>query len=142
MDDLTEDGGDVLHSWIDECETKIVKHTRKSSQQQTLSISMRSLLVIVALTAGFVALVRAYMMGSKIEFFYAVTLLAEACIVLVIVASAAIDKSTFNLRIMHELTFMKFKCRFYLMQRQSPEKLREEYHALMTKSNKVLMKFG
>ena len=142
MEDLSEAGGEVLHSWIDKCEQKINEHARKSTRHQGFAITLRTLLVIVAASAGTVALVRAFMLNTKLDFYYSIVLYSEALIFIFMNGMASMDKSTFHLRLMHELTFMKFKCRFMLTERRSPEIIREEYQALMTKSNKLMYVFN
>lgn len=142
MEDLSEAGGEVLHDWIDKCEKKINEHALKSTRHQTFSISLRTLLVIVAGSAGIVALVRSVMMESKLDLYYSFVLFIEALLFIFMNGMASMDKSTFHLRLMHELTFMKFKCRFMLTERRSPETIREEYQTLMTKSNKLMYVFN
>ena len=142
MEDLSEAGGEVLHDWIDNCEKKINEHARKSTRHQSYSIGMRSLLVICAASVGIVAMIRAVMLESKTDLYYSIVLISESLLFIFLNGSGSLDKSTFHLRLMHELTFMKFKCRFMLTERKSPELIREEYQALMTKSNKLMYVFG
>lgn len=136
--DLSEEGGDVLHDWIDQCDTKANLHARKSNRLQTYSLSLRSFLVICTSTTSLVSFTRALMYSSSVDLYYGSVLFVTAFLVAFFFGQSSLDKSTFHLRMMHELNFMKFRCSFLLTERRSPEKIREEFQSVMTRSNKMM----
>jgi len=136
--DLSEEGGDVLHDWIDQCETKLNIHSRKSSKLQTYSLSVRTILIISTSTTSLVSFTRGLLYNSNLDIYYGTVLFVTALLICLLFGQSSIDKSAYHLRMCHELTFMKFRCSFLLTERRSPEKIREEYQSLMTRSNKMI----
>ena len=135
---LSEDGADVLHTWIDTMDAKMKKHSKRSAHYQLISLSSRTFLLIVTGILACVALIRAAVFSSQLEFVYGLVLVSVFLLLVTFFGLGTIDKSTFHLRMSHELHFMKAKCQMMLAERKSPEIIRKEYEGLMTRSNKLM----
>ncbi len=135
---LTEEGADVLHDWIDKCETKARAHAKRSSYYQTLSISTRTILVLSMAVVSLVSIARSVLYSSQTELAYGIVFAMFFILLMFFYGTGSIDRSTFHLRMMHELTFAKAKCSMMLSERKSPEIIKDEYNSLMTRSNKLM----
>ena len=138
MMDLTEAGADVLHDWIDVCETKAKAHSKRAARYEAFSLSSRTCLVLITGTLSIVALIRTAMVPTVSEFVYSLVFAGVVVLLMLLFGNDSIDKSTFHLRMMHELSFMKMKCSYMLAERRSPEIIKEEYNSIMLRSNKLI----
>ena len=136
--DLTEDGGEVLHSWINKCDARIANHSQRSSKYTAISLTNRTLQIIIMATAALVAMVRMLMLGSSVDGYYCAVLSAAAVLIVLGESSSYMDKSTFNLRMIHEIQFCKRKAQWALTTQRSPEIIRKEYEDVMTRSSIML----
>lgn len=136
--DLTEDGGEVLHSWINKCDARIAKHSQRSSKYTAIALTNRTLQIIVMVTAALVAMIRWALLSSSVDACYSAVLSAVSVFIVLGESSSYIDKSVFHKRFVFEMQFLKKRAQWALTTRRSPEMIRREYDDVMTRSSIIL----
>jgi hypothetical protein len=136
--DLTEDGGEVLHSWINKCDARISKHSQRTSKYTAIALTNRTLQIIIMATAALVAMVRMLMLGSSVDGYYCAVLSAVSVLIVLGESSSYMDKAVFHKRFLFEMQFLKKRAQWALTTRRSPETIRQEYDDVMTRSSIIL----